>query len=97
MRAPSQLQLETAPAYAVRGRFTIDAHTYMPGEFVGGDLARSWPTFRSLLGVHWLIPATAPAPEQPVSMSLPPVPKPRQDPEMDNFIYAPRRKRQGAR
>jgi hypothetical protein len=90
MRAPSQLRLETAEAYAVRGRFTIGAHTYLPGEFVDGDTARAWPTFRSLLGVHWLIPATAPAPD------LPPVPKPRQDPEMDNFTYAPRRKRQGS-
>ncbi len=59
MRAPSQLKLESAPAYAIGYRFKIGEREYLPGEFVDGDVARAWPTFRQILGLDWLIPATA--------------------------------------
>jgi hypothetical protein len=70
MRAPSQLKLESAPAYVVRMRLRIAPDDYLPGTIVDGDVARAWPTFRSLLGMAWLIPATAVAPDQsPVTVA----------------------------
>lgn len=56
MRAPSQVHLESAAAYAVTSPFTIAGVRYERGKIVGGGLARSWATFRALLGCHWLIP-----------------------------------------
>lgn len=63
MRSPTQLKLESATGYTVTHSFkAADEVEYTIGDTVPGDTARSWPTFRSILGAGWLLPTTGDAP-----------------------------------
>jgi hypothetical protein len=76
MRSPSQVRLEEATEYHVRRPFQINGRDYAPGDVVPGDVARSWPTLRSLINVVWLVPVFDVRPTVPVRVdAAPPAPK----------------------
>jgi hypothetical protein len=77
MRSPSQLLIESAAAYVVNHRIDLpEGGSLLPGQFVDGARARSWPTFRQMYGLNWLSVATG---DYTLSEAIVPVTKPAKD------------------
>jgi hypothetical protein len=71
-RAPSQLRKESADGYIVGNPhgLKIGGRDYPAGKIVDGQVAQSWATFRSLLGIAWLIPVKNEMAQAPMPVAI---------------------------